>query len=441
MPDLNVVDLIIAKREGETLGAEHIRALVEAYTNGSVPDYQMSAFLMAAFLRGMDETETFAMTDAMLRSGITLDLSSIPGAKVGKHSTGGVGDKVSLILGPTVASCGVLVPKLSGRGLGFTGGTLDKLESLTGFRTDLTTHAFAEQLRAIGLVMSGQTDEIAPADRALYALRDVTGTVEFIPFIASSIMSKKLAEGTDAMVLDVKCGRGAFMKDRAKARDLAYTLVAIGEQFGKRTVAWMTSMDTPLGRAAGNWPEVVEAIECLQGAEEPDLVEVVTTLGGEMIRLGHAASSLEEAREAARRALSSGRAFDKFLEMVEHQGGDVALAKRPQERGAEQPSFDVVASRHGFVRTIDALAVGRTATALGAGRMRKEDDVDPLAGILLLKKPGEPVRADEPLARLFTKLESRADDFRRSVANAFEIGDHPPERSDPVVIERCALDA
>lgn len=440
MADLNVVDLIVAKRDGHALDADQIRMLVEAYTQGDVADYQMSAFLMAALLRGMDDAETFAMTEAMLHSGITLDLSEMPGPKVGKHSTGGVGDKISLILGPTVASCGVAVPKLSGRGLGFTGGTLDKLESLTGFRTNLSTSEFTDQLSDIGLVMTGQTDEIAPADRALYALRDVTGTVESIPFIASSIMSKKLAEGTDALVLDVKCGRGAFMKELERARSLAETLVAIGEQFGKRTVAWITSMDTPLGRAVGNWPEVVEAIECLQGAEEPDLVEIVSTLGGEMIRLGGEASTLEEGRDAAKAALSSGRAFDKFVETVDRQGGDVELARNPHGREETQPPYEVHASTSGHVHALDALVIGRTATALGAGRARKEDDVDPLAGIVLLKKPGESVREGEPLARLYTRIEDRVDEFSSSVATAFELRDHPSETPQRVVIDRIAKD-
>lgn len=440
MADIDVVDLIVAKRDGHALDADDIRMLVQAHTNGDVADYQMSAFLMAAFLRGMDAAETFAMTEAMLDSGITLDLSDIPRTKVGKHSTGGVGDKISLILGPTVASCGVAVPKLSGRGLGFTGGTLDKLESLSGFRINLSTNEFTEQLKDVGLVMSGQTDEVAPADRALYALRDVTGTVESIPLIASSIMSKKLAEGTDALVLDVKCGRGAFMKDLEPARSLAETLVAIGEQFGKRTVAWITSMDTPLGRAVGNWPEVVEAIECLQGAQEPDLIEIVSTLGGEMIRLGGEASTLEEGREAASAALSSGRAFDKFIEMVDRQAGEVELAKNPHGREETQPSYEVYASASGHVHVLDALVIGRAATALGAGRARKEDDVDPLAGIVLMKKPGESVREGEPLARLYTRIEHRVDQFCSSVATAFEVRDHPSERRQPVVIERLAKD-
>lgn len=439
MPDLNVVDLIIAKRDGQTLDADHIKAFLAAYTRGSVPDYQMSAFLMAAFLQGMDESETFAMTEGMWRSGVTLDLSGTPAVKVGKHSTGGVGDKISLILGPTVASCGVAVPKLSGRGLGFTGGTIDKLESITGFRTDLSIKEFKRQLDEIGIVMAGQTDEVAPADKALYSLRDVTGTVEFVPFIASSIMSKKLAEGTDALVLDVKCGSGAFMKDEDGARRLAEILVRIGERFGKPTVAWMTAMDVPLGRAIGNWPEVVEAIEILQGAEEPDLIELVCTLGGEMICLGGQVRSIADGYRAAREALRSGRAFDKFLEVIRRQGGDEKLVRDPHGRVAE-PMAEVSAPVDGFVRDVDALAIGRIVTSMGAGRTRKEDDVDPLAGLVLAKKPGEAVRAGDPIAYLHTRMTSRIEEFTASVAAAFEFAEAGgPQKS--VLLDRYARGA
>ncbi|MDX1530802.1 MAG: thymidine phosphorylase, partial [Rhodothermales bacterium] len=307
---MNALDLIRRKRDGETLRPGEIDALVQAYTAGAVPDYQMSAFLMAALLRGMDEREAFALTEAMLHSGEVLDLSDVPGAKVDKHSTGGVGDKVSLVLAPVVAACGVPVPMISGRGLGHTGGTLDKLEAIPGFRTDLSTAAYRRQLGRLGLVMIGQTDEIAPADRKLYALRDVTGTVESIPFIAASIMSKKLAEGIDALVLDVKSGRGAFMKAEADARRLAETLVGIGERFGKKTVAHLTAMDVPLGRAVGNWPETAEATRCLQEADVPDLMTVVYALAGEMLHLGGVAETPAAGRAAAREAVASGAAFE-----------------------------------------------------------------------------------------------------------------------------------
>lgn len=275
---MNVVDLIRTKRDGGHLDPAQIHALIESYTAGDVPDYQMSAFLMASFLNGMSDDEAVALTDAMLASGERIDLSSVPGIKVDKHSTGGVGDKVSLILAPLVASCGIPVPMISGRGLGHTGGTLDKLESIPGFSTDMDSKAYREQLERIGIVMIGQTEDIAPADRKLYALRDVTGTVEFIPFITASIMSKKLAEGCDALVLDVKFGSGAFKSEEAMAITLAEKLVAIGERFGKKTVAWMTDMSSPLGHAIGNWPEMEESIACLRGKDVPDLMEVTLML-------------------------------------------------------------------------------------------------------------------------------------------------------------------
>jgi len=436
MAELNVVELIVAKRDGGKLEPSQIRALISEYTNGSVPDYQMSAFLMAAFFRGLDETETFALTESMLESGIIVDLSGVPGTKVDKHSTGGVGDKISLILAPVVASCGVPVPMISGRGLGFTGGTLDKLESITGFRTSMSTDEYRRQVAEIGVVMIGQTDEIAPADRALYALRDVTGTVEFIPFIASSIMSKKLAEGIDALVLDVKCGRGAFMKEEPLARRLAETLVEIGDRFGKRTVAWMTRMDEPIGRAVGNWPEVVESLSCLRGEDVPDVTELVVTLSGEMIHLGGKAESAAEGAEKAAAALKSGQAYEKFLEIVRVQGGDVSLLHDPAVREGYEPAAVVKAVRSGFIAGIDALEVARTATAMGAGRLRKEDKVDPLAGITLQKKGGYAIRAGETLAHLFTTRTDELARFEAAVRGAFLVTDEPPVRSETVLLDR-----
>ena len=399
----NPVDLIVAKRDGGTLSADEIRALIEAYTDDRLPDYQMSAFLMAAFLRGMTEEETAALTESMLHSGEVLDLSGIPGAKVDKHSTGGVGDKVSILLAPLVAACGVSVPMISGRGLGHSGGTLDKLESIPGFRVDLDVAAYCRQLERIGVVMIGQTEEIAPADRRLYALRDVTGTVEFIPFIAPSIMSKKLAEGIDALVLDVKCGRGAFMKTEAEARRLAETLVGIGERFGKPTVAWMTAMNQPLGFAVGNWPEVEECIRCMHGEQDPaDLVELTCTLAGEMLCLGGAAETPEEGAELARTALRSGKALQKMIELVQAQGGDTSVIENPERREKAAVVEYVYAGESGYVVGLDALEIGRVAVQLGSGRVRKEDEVDPTAGIVLAAKEGDRVKAGDVLATLFT---------------------------------------
>ncbi|NBC16032.1 MAG: thymidine phosphorylase [Bacteroidetes bacterium] len=438
---MNPVHCITQKRDGHALDADALTALIDAYTRGDVPDYQMSAFLMAAFLQGMNEAETAALTDAMLHSGVVLDLSDTPGTKVDKHSTGGVGDKVSLLLAPIVAACGVPVPMISGRGLGHSGGTLDKLESIPGFRTDLTVHEYQAQLTDLGLVMIGQTDEIAPADRKLYALRDVTGTVECIPFIASSIMSKKLAEGIDALVLDVKCGRGAFMKTEPDARRLAETLVGIGERFGKRTVAWMTRMDVPLGRAVGNWPEVEESIRGLRGAEIPDLMEVTLALAGEMLHLGGVADSPEAGQQQAQEAVDSGAAFDVLTDLVEAQGGDVSVLHAPDTRPDVPEPIDVVApdDAEGAVQTIDALAIGYAAVDLGAGRRTKEDTVDPTAGHSLAKKPGEAVAPGEVLARLYTHRTDDVDRIAEDVRAAFTITDEASVVP-PMCIDRYTAD-
>ena len=438
MASLNVVDLIVRKRDGGTLDSGQIRSLVAAYTAGSVPDYQMSAFLMAAFLRGLNEEETLALTEAMLASGITVDLSDLAGTKVDKHSTGGVGDKISLVLAPTVAACGVPVPMISGRSLGFTGGTLDKLESISGFRTDLSTAEYKRLLTEHRLVLIGQTADIAPADRLLYALRDVTGTVEFIPFIASSIMSKKLAEGTDALVLDVKCGRGAFMKEEAQARNLAETLVGIGERFNTTTVAHLTRMDEPLGYCVGNWPEVVESVACLQGEIIPQVTELSLALAGEMIYLGKKAASREEGARLAVEAINSGRAFDKFAEIVRAQNGDVSLLQNPERRAGYEPVAEVTAGESGFIGEVDALEIGHAATVMGAGRRQKEDRVDPLAGLVLLKKHGDIVRRGDVLARLYTSRTDLLDEFEQWIQNAFRIQSDEPPPLGPVLIDRFA---
>ncbi len=422
------VDLIIRKRDGNALSPDEIRALILSYTRGDVPDYQMSAFLMAAFLRGLNEAETSALTDAMLYSGDVLDLSGIPGTKVDKHSTGGVGDKVSLVLAPVVAACGVPVPMISGRGLGYTGGTLDKLESIPGFRVALSVHEYARQLERIGLVMMGQTDEIAPADRKLYALRDVTGTVEFIPFIAASIMSKKLAAGIDALVLDVKCGRGAFMKERNDARRLTETMVEIGERFGKQTVAWLTAMDVPLGYAIGNWPEVEESIHCLRGEVIPDISELTLALAGEMLHLGRVAESPEQGRKLAQQAITSGAALDTFAALIEAQGGDLSILEPGKTRPGIPDPIEVRApeSATGYVADIDALIFGQTAVALGAGRTKKEDPVDPTAGIVLTKRPGDPVEPGEILARIYTHRMHSVAVHVRTIQSAFSFSATPP---------------
>ncbi|CAM3218079.1 thymidine phosphorylase [Rhodothermus bifroesti] len=428
MPE--AVTLIIKKRDGGSLQPEEMRWLVEAYTWGKVPDYQMSAFLMAAFLRGLSDAEMDALTQAMLHSGQVLDLSDIPGRKVDKHSTGGVGDKVSLILAPLVAACGVPVPMISGRGLGHTGGTLDKLESIPGLRTDLSIAAFRRQLRTCGVVMIGQTDEIAPADRKLYALRDVTGTVESIPLIAASILSKKLAEGADALVFDVKCGRGAFMQREADARRLAETLVGIAVRAGKSAVAWLTDMNVPLGRAVGNWPEVVESLRCLKGdsAGIEDVLEVTLVLAGEMLWLGGVAPTPAAGREQARQALMKGWAFERFCAMVQAQGGDVRLLEHPERRPGAEPAGDVFAPEmaQGYVADLDARAVGRLAVRLGAGRRVKEEAVDPTAGLVLHRKPGDLVAPGDVLATLYTQQRDQLETFRQELLAAYRFGATPP---------------
>ncbi|HEX7069371.1 MAG TPA: thymidine phosphorylase [Rhodothermales bacterium] len=428
MPAPDVVALIAAKRDGRSIAADSMRDLVQAYVRHEVPDYQMSAFLMAAFLRGLDDDETLALTDAMLHSGDVLDLSAVPGIKVDKHSTGGVGDKVSLILAPMVAACGVPVPMMSGRGLGHTGGTLDKLESIPGFRTQLTPDEVALHLREVGVAMMGQSERIAPADRLLYALRDVTATVESIPLIASSIMSKKLAEGIDALVLDVKVGRGAFMTELADARALAETLIRIAHRGGKQAVAWLTGMDEPLGRAVGNWPEVVESIACLRGEPCPGLMDVTLALAGEMLVLGGHADTVEAGVRRAHEALTSGRAWETFVRMVEAQGGSVPDVEDPSRRAAEAEEFVVIAppETQGFVASIDARAIGQAAVHLGAGRARKEDAVDPLAGIVLERLTGDPIHPGEPLARLYTSKEGDFAELELRIQAAFRFAPEKP---------------
>ena len=442
MSDLNPVRLIATKRDGGELSPAALTALVDAYTEGAVPDYQMSAFLMAAYLNGLTDAEAAALTDAMLHSGTRIDLSDVPGTKVGKHSTGGVGDKVSPILVPIVASCGVPVAKLSGRGLGHTGGTLDKLESIPGFRTDLSIEDYRRQVKEIGLVLSGQTGDIAPADGKLYALRDVTATVDSTPLIAASIMSKKLAEGLDALVLDVKCGRGAFMKTEAEGRALAETMVGIGAEHDTPVVALMTDMDVPLGRAVGNWPEVAESIACLRGEHsDTTLMTVVRHLAGEMIALNGAAETPAEGRAQAQEALDSGAALDRFRQFVDAQGGDSSVLDAPEGRAESAPVAEVRApdAADGYVTDLNALAIGEAAVDLGAGRRTKEDTVDPVAGLSALKKPGDPVSPGDVLARLHASRSPDLSSVREAVRDAYTFGDTRPDPR-PAVLARYTAD-
>jgi thymidine phosphorylase len=415
------VELIRAKRDGRALPETAIRWLISAYLRGEVAEEQMSALLMAIYFRGLDAAELRTWTAAMIESGERLDLSAVPLPTVDKHSTGGVGDKVSLILAPLVAACGAAVPQLSGRGLGHTGGTLDKLESIPGWRAALSPAQMLHVLATEGCVICAAGAGLAPADRRLYALRDVTATVESIPLIASSIMSKKIAEGTSALVLDVKVGSGAFMRELADARLLAQTMVALGEEHGVRTSALLTRMDIPLGRAVGNAVEVAESVATLRGEGPPDLVAVVLALAAEMLRLAGVAAD-----PAA--ALADGRALAKYRAMVTAQGGDpdAELPKATAVRSVLAPSS-------GWLRRLDARAVGVAAWRLGAGRARKEDPVSFSAGVLCLAKPGERVTAGQPL------LELRADDDTRfgpavsALDGAIEIGPAPPAAAGPVI--------
>jgi pyrimidine-nucleoside phosphorylase/thymidine phosphorylase len=396
----------------------------------------MAAFCMAVFFRGMDGAEVAALTDAMLRSGDVLDLSDVPGAKVDKHSTGGVGDKVSLALAPLVAACGVRVPMISGRGLGHTGGTLDKLEAIPGFRTDLPPDRFRALVRDVGACLVGQTARLAPADRRLYALRDVTATVESIPLIAASIMSKKLAEGIDALVLDVKVGPGAFMKTAADARALARALAGIGRAAGKRVAALLTDMSQPLGRAVGNALEVVEAVDLLRGGGPPDLREVTVALGAEMLRLGGAAPDVPAGRRAIEAAIADGRGLAKLEEIVRAQGGDPSSLRDPDRLPRAPRRFEVPSPAAGVVEAIDCEAIGLAAVALGAGRSRVDDRIDPAVGFVIGKRIGDPVARGEPLC---TVHEGDGGEGRERIAarlaGAFRIG-AGPAAAPPLVLER-----
>ena len=418
-----MADVIRHKRDGGTLEPEAIRKVIAGVTDGSIPDYQASALLMAVFFRGLDDNELVVWTDAMLHSGDVFDMSHLSGAKVDKHSTGGVGDKISIPLAPLVSSCGVRVPMISGRGLGHTGGTLDKLESIPGFRTDMSPARFLEGVRTIGACMVGQTESIVPADKRLYALRDVTGTVESIPLISASILSKKLAEGISGLVLDVKVGSGAFMKTREQATLLARTMVGLGTRSGVRTVAYLTDMNQPIGWAVGNALEIEESIEVLRGAGPADTVELVVTLGGRMLVLGGVSSVQTEGEALIRAAIADGRGLETFRRMVEFQGGDPAVVDNTDLLPRARNQVDVRAGRGGVVQAINCELLGLAAVAMGGGRRRKEDGIDPAVGLRVLVRLGDPVVCGQPLVTLMFNDSRGLSEAEYMVHSAYSIGD------------------
>ncbi|CAN5743761.1 pyrimidine-nucleoside phosphorylase [soil metagenome] len=415
--------LVRRKREGGELEAAEIAAFFNGYASGDVAEYQMSAFLMAVCFSGMSTAELGALVDVMIGSGAVADMSGVPGTKVDKHSTGGVGDKVSIVLAPLVASLGVPVPMMSGRGLGHTGGTLDKLETIPGFRTDLDLRAFSEQVGRLGCALIGQTAEIAPLDRRLYALRDVTGTVESIPLIASSIMSKKLAEGIDALLLDVKIGSGAFLPDRAQAEELARTMIGIGEAYGRRVVALLTAMDRPLGHAIGNALEIEECVLTLSGGGPADLRELVVAEAAEMLVLGGAATDVASASALAASALADGRALDRMRQVIEAQGGNASVLDDPAILPQAATRHVVTAQRSGVISIMDVRAIGEAAVSLGAGRRTLDDVIDAAAGFHITVKPGDTIENGEPMATVFAADQARAELAGAELARAITIAD------------------
>jgi len=425
---LRAVDIIQKKRDGGALSPDEIAFFIDGYTAGRVADYQASALAMAVFFRGMTPEETVALTQSMMRTGEVLDLSALPGPKVDKHSTGGVGDKTSLVLAPLAASCGVFVPMISGRGLGHTGGTLDKLESIPGFRVGLSLDEFRDVLRRTGMGLIGQTPQIAPADRKLYALRDVTATVESRPLIAASIMSKKMAEGIDALVLDVKTGDGAFMKTLDDSRALARAMVDIGRGMGKNIAALITDMDQPLGNAVGNSLEVAECVEALSGRGPADLVELSVELAAWMVHLGHG-EPLEAARARIVEALASGEGLRKFREVIALQGGDPAVVEDPGRLPRARRTVDIAAESGGFVTHIACAAVGHAAMVLGAGRETVDSAIDPAVGLVLHGKVGDGVKKGEPLVTLHVNDEARLAEATALIRSAVHVGPKAPPRT------------
>ncbi|WP_422925838.1 thymidine phosphorylase [Singulisphaera sp. PoT] len=432
---MRAVDIIRKKREGRELTKAEIDRMVEGIATHEIPDYQWSALLMAVIWRGMNEAEIVALTDAMMRSGSIVDLSETPGLKVDKHSTGGVGDKTSLILAPIAAAVGVPVPMVSGRGLGHAGGTLDKLDSIPGFRTNLDLAEYRSVLHECGLVLIGQTAEIAPADKHLYALRDATATVESIPLISASIMSKKLAEGIDGLVLDVKTGNGAYIERLEDSRILAQTMCNIGRDLGKRVQALITRMDQPLGKAVGNAVEVTESVACLRGEGPADLVDLSVELAAEMVVMAELAGHVEEARHRCRKVIADGSALEKFRKVVEVQGGDPRVIDDPSRLAQARIKHQIPAPCSGYVQSLKARPIGHASMLLGAGRHRVDSVIDPAVGVILHRKTGDVVEKGEPLCTVLINDESHREGAVELIRNAYLIGDFEPPR-EPLVVER-----
>ncbi|GAB6282962.1 MAG: thymidine phosphorylase [Ignavibacterium sp.] len=423
---MNTIELIRKKRNNFSLSKKEIQFLINAYTKNEIPDYQFSAFLMSVYFNGMNAEETSALTESMLNSGKTINLNNIEGFKIDKHSTGGVGDKTSLIIAPIVATVGIKVPMISGRGLGHTGGTLDKLESIPGFKTNLSINDYKKSLKKLGAVLIGQTEEIALADKKIYALRDVTATVESIPLITSSIMSKKLAEGIDGLVLDVKTGNGAFMQNIFDSIALAKSLIKTAKSFDKKVIAFITDMNQPLGNYIGNWLEILESIKILKGEYVKDLSELSYNLAGAMIYLGGKASSIKEGYKIAVDTIKSGKAFEKFLEIVKNQNGDISFIQKPEKYPKSKFYKKISATKSGYVNQINTYEIGMAALELGAGRIKKEDNIDPKAGIIIHKKIGDKIIKDEIIAEIFTDKKSSLEIAEEKIINSISIKNHKP---------------
>jgi pyrimidine-nucleoside phosphorylase len=414
-------DIIADKRDGKKLSREDIEFFLKSYLDGSLKDYQMAAMLMAVYIRSFDDEELSVWTNTMLHSGSVMDFSDIPGIKVDKHSTGGVGDKISIPLAPLLGALGFKVPMISGRGLGHTGGTLDKLESIPGFNVNLDIDKFRKAIANIAIALIGQTPEIVPLDRSLYALRDVTGTIESIPLIASSIMSKKMAEGIDGLILDVKVGRGAFMKTIDDAKSLAVNMQGIGRKLGKKVAVIFSNMNEPLGYAVGNSVEIIESVEVLQGKDVPQVTELVLTMAAILLKLFGKVYTLDEGKEVAKKKLQDGSAFDKFLELVEFQGGDISAIKDTSKLPRANHTVDIKSDTSGVVTDINALDFGKALVFMGGGRFRKEDNIDHSVGIVLNKKVGDKVNKDDTLYTVFYNDEKKFADAMDCIKDSFKI--------------------